>query len=114
SPAKPGDDVGKFRSPGIALATRRRGPVSRLHQMRSPLPHPRFAPQSPAPHHGPAGLALTRQFVHTRPHGHDGHPGTWALRQPGTGILGVDLPDSPVTVLASSALTRQTHLREVR
>src|SRR4029077_12708861 len=35
-------------------------------------------------------------------------------RQPGTGILGVDLADSPVTVLASSALTRQTHLREVR
>src|SRR4029077_3769957 len=35
-------------------------------------------------------------------------------RQPGTGILGVDLADSPVTVLASSALTRHTHLREVR
>src|SRR5580704_6257260 len=46
--------------------------------------------------------------------GQTGHPGTGAPRQPGTGILGVDLADSPVTVLASSALTRQTHLREVR
>src|SRR5215831_15692 len=42
------------------------------------------------------------------------HSGTGHPAGPGTGILGVDLADSPLTVLASSDLTRQTHQREVR